>query len=257
MRLFSLLSVFCWLSAPAWAQISPPPPPALGAPPVTQGSAQTLAPSSSSGPATEHVVIILDASYSMIEPLEGNETKMVAAKRVVLDALRRIPPSTHLGLRIYGYTQNPLTACNASKLVVPLGLNNRPEIAKAILKIRPTGETPISLSIERSIAQDFIGVTGKKSILLVSDGMETCAADPCRVSMAQLRKGSDVTINTVALGLKHNPDAEKQLKCVALGTMGKFYRANTSAELADSLNKALKAQTRVEAKIMAPGAIQP
>jgi hypothetical protein len=40
------------------------------------------------------------------------------------------------------------------------------------------------------------------------------------------------------------------LQCTSLVTSGKFYTANTAAELVDSLSKSLNTKKSVEAKIM-------
>lgn len=194
------------------------------------------------------VMIILDSSYSMAEDLPSGENKMVAAKRVILDFMKQLPPDVNVGLRVYGNRQNK---CNATVQLVPIGRNNRHFIASQMVAIKPTGATPISYSLQRSMMEDFYNVPGEKSIILVSDGQETCGEDPCGVSLAMVRNGVDIKINVVGFGL-HNMDAAKQLKCVALSTYGKFYTANTSAQLADSLKSATPYVTEVRGQIIRP-----
>ena len=216
---------------------------------VQQG--QYAASSQQSGP--ENVMIILDASYSMSEPIGGRsgETKMMAAKRTVLEVLRNVPPSTRVGFRIYGNSANQFTSCSATELLVPLGVNNRHLIAAKMIGVRPTGATPISYTIGRSLAEDFSMVQGKKTIILISDGMETCGEDPCNVAVRMQQMGANVKISVVGLGLQDYA-ATKQLRCVALATKGQFYTANTAAELANSLNKALAVETKVQGTILTP-----
>jgi hypothetical protein len=201
-------------------------------------------------PTSETVLLILDASFSMSERLEGGESKMAIAKRVILDTLRQIPPSTYVGFRIYGYSSNPITSCSASKLVVPFARNNRAAIAQALIPLRPTGETPISFSLTQAIEQELALRPGKKTIVLVTDGVETCDADPCRVAVHLVKNGSNVQINTVALGLARDYDALRQLKCISAATYGKFYTANTAAELARGLTESLRTTTNVNAQIL-------
>jgi Ca-activated chloride channel homolog len=223
-------------------------PPALNYAPAAQVPSQVYVPPIPTN--AETVLLILDASYSMSEKLAEGESKMAIAKRVLLDTLKAIPPNVWLGLRVYGLSSNPFTACSASQLVVPFGQNNRAFVANAIVGLRPTGETPISFSLQQAIQQDLAPRPGKKTIVLVTDGMETCDADPCRVAVQLVRAGSDVRINTVALGLAHDYDALRQLKCISAATYGRFYTADTSAELARGLAKSVQIETTVQAQIL-------
>lgn len=203
-----------------------------------------------SGP--ENVMIILDDSDSMSEDIDGSgESKMAAAKRTVLEVVRNLSPNTRVGLRIYGNSSSPFNACHATDVLVPLGQNNRNLIASKMIALRPTGMTPISYAILRSLEEDFQTVSGERTIILISDGIETCGEDPCKVAVRMQQMGINVKINVVGLGL-HDYDATKQLRCVALGTKGQFYSANTAAELANSLNKALAVETKVQGTILTP-----
>jgi hypothetical protein len=198
----------------------------------------------------ENILIILDASYSMKERLPSGETKIAAAKRVILEVLRKIPPEKRVGLRVYGHSANPFSSCRDSKLLVPIGGNNRTLIGSSLLGIRPNGNTPITYAIKTAMLNDFNTVTsGKKTIILVSDGMETCDADPCDTAVEMLRRGFDVKIDVVGFGLA-DFNANRQLKCVALSTFGKFYSANTAAELGRSLENSMDAQTTVQGQIV-------
>ncbi len=218
-------------------------------PPITgnvQQSQQGL--SQQAGP--ENVMIILDSSYSMSEPIEqSGENKMIAAKRTVLDVLRNISPRTRVGLRVYGNSANQFTACKATSLLVPLGENNRNLIASKMIGLRPTGATPISYTVLRSLQEDFNVVNGTNSIILISDGIETCGEDPCDVAVKMQQMGIHIKINVIGLGLQDYA-AVKQLRCVALATKGQFYTANTAAELANSLNKALAVETNVQGTVI-------
>jgi len=199
---------------------------------------------------SNNVMIILDGSDSMSENIGGgNESKMSAAKRTVLDVLHNIPQDTRVGLRIYGNSTNPFTACHATNVLVPLGQNNRNLIASKMIGVQPTGMTPISFTIMRSLEEDFQMVGGQKNIILISDGIETCGEDPCHVAVRLQQMGINVKINVIGLGLQDYA-ATKQLRCVALGTKGQFYSANTAAELAQSLGRAMAVETNVQGTIV-------
>jgi len=213
------------------------------------------------GPPQDNVIIILDASDSMNERISGsNESKFEAAKRVILETLRTMPPNVNVGLRVYGHKLGSgfrvsgfgfMTGgemCHQSELLVPLATNNRAQIASQLVNIHAVGKTPITYSLEQAVNQDFFGHPGKKTIILVSDGRETCSYNPCDVAVDMVRHGVDVRINTIGLAT-HDRVADDQLKCIALSTKGKFYSVDTAAQLAKSLQDSSQIYTDVQAKI--------
>jgi hypothetical protein len=238
-------------SPPQYSQA--PQGPSVASAPITGTAYQNqYAASAAQNAGATNVMIILDDSDSMSENIgSGGESKMTAAKRTVLDVLRNISPNTRVGLRIYGNSTNPFTACHATNVLVPLGQNNRNLIASKMIGIQPTGMTPISYTILRSLEEDFQMVSGQKNIILISDGIETCGEDPCHVAVRMQQMGINVKINVIGLGLQDYA-ATKQLRCVALGTKGQFYSANTAAELAQSLGRAMAVETTVQGTIL-PG----
>lgn len=207
----------------------------------------------SDGAPLDNIMILLDASYSMGEILPSNsidlENKMLAAKRTVLEVLHTIPPNVRVGLRVYGNSSNQFTSCRASTTLVPLGQNNRNLMSSKLIGLKPTGATPISYSLQRTLDEDFRMVNGKRTIILISDGIETCGEDPCDLAVRMQKSGANIKINVVGLGLQ-DYEAVKQLRCVALATKGKFYTANTAAELANSLTSAVASEARVQATIL-------
>lgn len=208
----------------------------------------------------ESILIILDASGSMIDGLpnqnggkkKSSVSKMAAAKQAILSVLKHVPPHVNVGLRVYGSKQaKQFFACRATKLLVPIGPHQQHQIASQLVGIRPNGPTPISYTLLQAINKDFAYVRGKKSILLVSDGMETCGDDPCRVAVDMQKNHIDVKINIIGFGLE-DLGAQRQLKCISMSTFGQYHTANTSAELVDELSRGLYAQTEVQGKIILP-----
>jgi von Willebrand factor type A domain len=210
----------------------------------------------------QNVLIILDASDSMNERL-GAKTKIQLAKDVVINTIRTLPPNVNVGLRVYGHKlgaggyimHGPLggylvggDACRQSELLVPIQQNNRESIANHILGIQAVGKTPITYSLQQAINHDLASIPGQKTIVLVSDGRETCDGDPCDLAVDMVRSGINVKINTIGLAT-HDPVADDQLRCIALASKGKFYSADTAAQLAKSFQDSAQVQTSVQAKI--------
>ena len=59
----------------------------------------------------------------------------------------------------------------------------------------------------------------------------------------------DIRIDVIALAIG-DQDSNNQLKCVALVTSGKFYNANTAAELKNSLQDSLNLEKEVQGVIL-------
>lgn len=150
------------------------------------------------------ILFIFDASNSMNGKWEGS-TRLDVAKKLLsstVDSLRGIP-NLEIGVRIYGH-QSPVTAtyqdCNDTKLEVPFGPSNH-DLAKSIIKgVKAMGTTPIALSLEAA-AGDFPSKESRNIIVLITDGVEACGKDPCRIAMALRAKGINVKPFVIGLGI--------------------------------------------------------
>lgn len=224
--------------------------------------AQDAASLSASKEEAQNILFILDASDSMNDRT-GGQTKMEAAKRIVMETVRSLPKNVNVGLRVYGHrtgsggfaVRSPIgtfmtggEACRQSELVVPVAAQNRAAIASELLNIEATGKTPITYTLQQAVSNDFVGLTGRKTIILVSDGRETCSFNPCDFAVEAVRQGIDVKINTIGFGTRDRL-ADEQLRCVALATKGRFYSVDTAAQLAKSLQDSVQVQTSVQARI--------
>ena len=200
----------------------------------------------------ERLLFILDFSNSMTEPLEGSR-KIDLMLRTMKEILPKINPDTWVGLRVYGHKMGftPLEACRASTLVSPLLKNNAPYIEQSLLKAKPRGMTPITFSLKQAIKYDFMGFSGKKHIILLTDGGENCDESPCTFVMNLIKIRRDVSIDVIAFNVQDSDDLQ-QLECTALVTSGKFYNAKTAAELLNGFNNSIEAAKNVEAKILLP-----
>lgn len=200
----------------------------------------------------ERILFIMDLSSSMEESLEGS-TKFKLMLKTMQEILPKLSTDSWIGLRVYGHRMGftPMEACRASTLVTPISQNNSYNIANALAKSKPRGMTPITYSLKQAIKYDFMGFTGKKHIILLTDGGENCDESPCTFVMNLIRIRRDVTIDVIAFNIKDSDDLE-QLECTALVTSGKFYNAQTAAELLNGFNNSIEAAKNVEAKIIMP-----
>ncbi len=183
------------------------------------------------------LLLMLDASGSMKESDPSGTSKMVAAKKALSAVVRGLPGDAQVGLRVYGATQpggKPTPkACRDTQLVHPIDRLDRPGLLRDIRGFRAKGETPIAYSLKQA-AKD-LGDSGKRSIVLVSDGEESCVPNPCPVVKKLVGAGVDLQINTVGFGVEEK--ARKQLQCIADAGHGSYYDAKDADELTASLTK--------------------
>ncbi|MDO5495119.1 MAG: VWA domain-containing protein [bacterium] len=187
------------------------------------------------GEEAPRVVLLFDASGSMNGPDPSGVTKLEAAKQALTTALGSLPPTAEVGLRVYGATvpgdvPTP-EACADTQLVHPISPLDTDSLTAAIASFEAVGETPIAYSILQ--AAEDLGDSGKRHIILVSDGEERCTPDPCGEVAALAGSGIDLQIDTV--GFAVNQTAREQLQCIAHVGNGSYYEAAN----ADSLSSAL------------------
>jgi len=200
--------------------------------------------------ADEYILFILDYSNSMNEMLI-DKTKyelLLESMRVILS---KMSSENSIGVRLYGqrWGFTPLDACKASSLVVPINRDNLYNISSALKKYSPRGMTPITYSLKQAVQKDFKGLDGNKHIILITDGGENCDESPCKYAMDLIKYRKDIKIDVIAFNIDNDDDLE-QLECTAMVTKGKFYSADTKAELLKSLNNAVNPQKHVDAKIL-------
>lgn len=196
----------------------------------------TLAPTPAFADApTGKLLLVLDASGSMQEPVSGGDSKITIAKTALNQVVASLDPAAQVGMRVYGATvfdKSKPGACTDSQLVVPIGpAGNKKRLTAAIAKYKPYGETPIAYSL-RQAGKD-LGADGHRTIVLVSDGEETCNDDPCDVAQELADQGIDLRIDVI--GLDVSGKARSQLKCVAAKGQGTY----TDAKNLDQLKKRL------------------
>lgn len=184
------------------------------------------------------VLLLLDVSGSMNEKISSGGTKFAAAKRALKQVADALPAGTEVGLRVYGSeiaepkAENP-KACQDTELVLPIGPLDRTTMYRAVDSFQAVGETPIAYSLGKAV--DDLGDSGRRVLVLISDGEESCAGDPCPVARKLADKGVDLQFN--AVGLDVSSKARKQLKCIADAGNGSYYDADESDDLSEALRK--------------------
>ncbi len=198
------------------------------------------------------IIFIVDFSNSMNDFI-GNQSKLEIARNALSEILPKIPPNVKTGLRIYGHKAGftYLQGCQASSLTVPLNTGNYQSILSSLYSTSAVGWTPITYSLKQAVNNDFYAVSGKKHIILITDGGENCDESPCTYVIDLMKTRNDVTIDVIALDI-HDMEANNQLKCTALMTSGKFLNANSPEDLYNSLFETVGISKDVKGSIKIP-----
>lgn len=201
---------------------------------------------------TFNVLLILDSSGSMRDPIEGRQ-KIDIAKEALNKYLDKVPEDTNVGFMVYGHKGGPtdqgkIESCQDPEILIPIQPTSQTKerIKQIANSFQPQGWTPIAKAIE--VAQGaFQGMEGETNkIILLSDGEETCEGDPCPAAQEAKKQGIDPIIDTV--GFDVNNAAAQQLECIAQVTGGEYYYAQTGDELIQYFNqKGEQAQQLAEA----------
>jgi hypothetical protein len=161
--------------------------------------------------------------------------KIKAAQDAAASLLRSLPPSTQLGLRVFGGTRpsRPIgPACRDLSLVLPIGPLSRAQTEDRIRSFKAKGRTPIAYALER--AAEDLGGSGPRTIILVSDGKDTWQPpSPCEVAQRIARGGVEMRIQ--AIGFDVYPDAKRELQCIAHAGGGVYTDADNAAALREQL----------------------
>ena len=180
--------------------------------------------------AEENVMVVYDASGSMWGQIDG-VSKIEIARDVMGDLVRTWPEDTNVGLMAYGHRREG--DCSDIETVIAPGPLDRSAFVSAVNGIMPRGRTPLTDSI-RQAAELLSYRDAPATVVLISDGLETCQADPCALSAELARQGVKFTAHVVGFDLTEEEHAG--LACIAENTGGVFVPARDAAELKDALS---------------------
>ncbi|MGY0503423.1 vWA domain-containing protein [Nocardia sp. FBN12] len=169
-------------------------------------------------------MLVLDASGSMLAADPGGGTKMDAAKTAVRSFVQSAPTAAKVGLSVYGTgtgstDAEKLAGCRDVSVLQPAETIDKPALTTAVDNITPSGFTPIGTALRTAAAA--LPTEGPRSIVLVSDGLDTCAPpDPCEVARELSGQGAEIVVHAIGFGVD---DASRaQLTCIAETTGGTY-----------------------------------
>ena len=200
----------------------------------TSSVGQTLSPSVSSD-----FVLILDASGSMWGQVEG-ENKIVIARRVLKNLVASLSTDSEVGLVAYGHRKKG--DCEDIETLVPLGALDKDVLGQRIDALDPKGKTPITKAVQE-VLEVLQSREDATTVVLVSDGLETCGGDPCQA--IREAKAAGVAFVAHVVGFDVGEGDVSQLECIAQEGGGLFFSARNAGELATALEHVVAAPTEL------------
>lgn len=189
-------------------------------------------------------MLVLDGSYSMVEKDVDGRARIDVAKEAANKVLTKIGDATDVGLLTYGTKvsngpDDKVEGCKDITLLAEPVSGKVDELKDKVNEVTPKGFTPIGKALQA--AAEALPDSGDRTIVLVSDGADTCAPPPvCEVAQELARNGVDLVINTV--GLLVDKTAREELECIAEATGGSYADAKDAEQLIQGVEEAATGQ---------------
>ena len=179
------------------------------------------------------LILILDASGSMWGQIDG-QNKIVLAREVLGGLLDGLTEGRPVGLVVYGHRREG--DCQDIEVVQSVQPLQGDALKQKVNALNPKGKTPITASLRQAI--ELAGQRpGAATVVLISDGLETCGLDPCAAVAEAKARGVDFLLHVVGFDVGSQELA--QLQCTANAGGGLFLMADDAASLSSALDQAL------------------
>jgi Mg-chelatase subunit ChlD len=156
--------------------------------------------------------------------MQGGETRIDVAKKATGSIVRALPNDVDVGLVL-------VEQCSQARPVGFFSPKQRKRLMNGIYSIRPVRGTPLASGIAKA-ASMVDGVKSPATIVVISDGKESCNGNPCAVAARIAKRKPLLTINVVdIMGTSAGT-------CAARATGGKVFAANNAAQLKTMLRRA-------------------
>ncbi|MEL6645399.1 MAG: VWA domain-containing protein [Pseudomonadota bacterium] len=181
--------------------------------------------------AEDNVMVVFDGSNSMWGQIDGL-SKIEIARDVMDNLLGDWVDERRVGLMAYGHRRRG--DCGDIEVLVTPGAAERGAILDRIAGITPTGKTPLTDAVQQA-AEALSYEDSPATVVLISDGVESCERDPCALARALEQGGVGFTAHVVGFGLGREEDT-RSLACIAEATGGQYITAANADELGDALS---------------------
>lgn len=183
-----------------------------------------------SAQAADDVMVVFDGSNSMWGQIDG-----VAKIEIARQAMERLvgnwTDGTNVGLMAYGHRREG--DCSDIETMITPGPFVREAFLERVRSITPRGKTPLTTAVEQA-AEALAYRDRPATVVLITDGIESCQRDPCALAEELERMGVGFTAHVVGFDLKG--EEQEAVACMAERTGGRFVAARNAEELGAALS---------------------
>ena len=184
------------------------------------------------------LLIVIDCSGSMMGQTPDGLVKLEAAKSVLVKLIEKLPDDLNVGLLAYGHrvlASDPGT-CTDIELVVPVVATDKSLLGGKVRALKGMGRTPIAASLMKAgEILKALGTDREKSLIFVTDGLETCGGDPKAAAAALQALG--IKLDFVVIGFDLADSEAKAIAAIAEAGKGKYLDAKNAKDLEDAFKQ--------------------
>lgn len=180
------------------------------------------------------ILFLVDLSGSMDHEVDG-QRKIDVARRIIANIVSHLSTDVGVGFATFG------GGCNDAGVILPIGASSD-VFVNQLYSVIPKGETPLAYGIQMA-ANYICGLEKKVTLVVITDGVESCGGDPCAASYLASKAGVMTKIHVVGFGL--GATGSEQLQCVADEGGGSYYSAKDAVDLKTALDEVVE-DTRQE-----------
>lgn len=180
----------------------------------------------------EELLLVTDISGSMKirHPKKGVD-RFTLMKELVLYILHHLPENQNLGKAVVGGFCHDLP-----NLFIPVGSITRPALYQRVKALEVYGSTPL-IHVMKNAKSSFSDIKNKKALLLLSDGMDSCAKNPldlCMLAEDLYAGGIDIHIMSFIMnGMEEYEYAYDIYNCMVKLSKGALYEFDQNGNLVD------------------------
>lgn len=185
------------------------------------------------------ILILLDGSSSMLQQWTDDEQRFSVASRIItglMDSIYSVNDQVEFALRVYGHQNHAADKnCYDTKREVMFSKNNLTQMSLRLAALHPLGVSPIALSLEQAAINDLVNLKKYKySLILITDGGESCGGNICAVVQELLDK--KIEFKPYILSLVDYAPLQKQYDC-----LGNYLLVTKENDIPDAVGKIVRA----------------
>ena len=200
---------------------------------------------------TEDAMIVFDGSGSMAETgfNQLDEPRIFEARRAVRTALPQVAPFRRIGLVVYGPGgAGGVGECSGIELRFAPRADAALDVITAVEELEPEGRTALTEAV--ALAANTLGHPDRPgTVVLVTDGKETCGGQTC--ALAAELSGTGLTVHVIGFKVRgehfgwQSNDAMgynvtvSVAKCLADQTGGEYVNTETVDQLVAAMTRTL------------------